>query len=93
METKGITQKEYLKLLCSKFLKLINTSEMDEILCGNSYWRFTDRKIELINPAKVKINQKGLMITSPIRKDKLLGKSILDKKGVKNGRKRTSNNK
>ena len=90
-------QKEFTKKLVESFMKLINKADLDKIIYGESYWEFTDRKIEVLDPKKVKltINKKGK--TSPekfeicserLTKHKLYGKSILNEKEVKNGRRK-----
>jgi len=65
--------------LLDQFMKLINQADFDKSISGNSYWEFTDRKIEVINPIKIKSNKKGVIICPRrLTKDKLYGKSILE---------------
>jgi len=56
-----MTEKEFFeKKLIEQFKELINRGDLDKIISGNSYWEFSDRKIEVIDPTKIKINQKGI---------------------------------
>lgn len=78
---KELTHKEFCKKLIDSFMKLINRGDLDKIIYGNTYWEFTDRKIEVIEPDKVKWDKKGLVIQSNrLTKDELYGKSILEPK-------------
>ena len=52
------------KRLISQFMKLIRKADMDKMISGNSFWEFTDRKMEIIDPCKImtKYNKKGIII-------------------------------
>ena len=75
-----MTKEKFEKILIEKFFKLINRADLDMIIYGNAYWKFTDRKIEVINPEDIKYSKKKGIIIQPRRltKHKLKGKSILE---------------
>lgn len=56
------TVENFEKHLIDQFMKLIRRADLDKIITGNSYWEFTERKIELIDPQKIKHNKKGVII-------------------------------
>lgn len=67
-------------------LKLFNLSEREEIINGDSFIEFTDRKIEIIDPKEFnRIFTKNMNVRKPIRHykrksdvGKIYGKSILE---------------
>ena len=85
------------KTLMKKILDTIQNmmilSNRDEIIYGDSYWEFSDRKIELIEPKKIKKEGKyWIGIDYAKKQPKLYGKSILEscenKGKVKNEKRR-----
>jgi len=61
------TLKDFEKRLIEQFVKLIDRADLDRIITGNSYWEFTDRKIEVINPKNIKYSKKKGIIIQPRR--------------------------
>ena len=64
------------KKLIEQLKKIIRQAEMDMDITGNAYWKFTDRKIELVNPKEIKIEDNFIQTIKT--NDKLYGKSILE---------------
>ena len=52
------------KKLVEHIFKLLKVKDEDEMIYGDSFVEFTDRKIEIINPTKLYIikNKKGKMV-------------------------------
>lgn len=48
-----ITEKEYYMKFVKHVVHLYNVAKKDEMICGDAYVEFTDRKIEVIDPTKV----------------------------------------
>ena len=57
------------KRLVKQFMKLLNKADLDYMIYGNSHWEFTDRKIELIDPRKVKYHEKIIRGQSKLTKN------------------------
>ena len=85
-ENTFLKPEDFEKRLVEQFIKLIYRADLDKLIGGDSYWEFTDRKIEVIDPKNIKYNKKKGIIIQPRRltKQKLYGKSILEKKELKN---------
>ena len=47
--------KRFSKKLVEHIFKLLKVKEEDEMLYGDSFVEFTDRKIEVLHPTKVKL--------------------------------------
>jgi len=76
MKKNNLTQNQFTEKLIDSFMKLILKADLDKTLFGNSYWEFTDRKIEVINPMSIKINKDGVVVCPKrLTKYKLKGKT------------------
>lgn len=51
----------YIKIV-NKLYKMVLEGEKDEIIYGNQFWEFSDRKIELIHPKKINKTKRGYKI-------------------------------
>ena len=69
--------------LIKQLIKILRKADLDMDIKGNAYWKFTDRKIELVKPEEVEVDiqswfrQSGSIIQTAKTNDKLYGKSIL----------------
>ena len=88
MKKKSLTESEVFQKLFKNMYSMILESKADKVLYGNCYWEISDRKIELIDPTKIKYIKKGIIhiISTPNGVGKLHGKSLIKPKRKKNGK-------
>ena len=52
-----MTESKFAKKFVRHIFKLLKVKEEDEMIYGDSFVEFTDRKIEVIEPTRVRIKQ------------------------------------